>query len=315
MKGRNGLAAVLLIAAAGSAVLYVQSGDRFSGVQPAIEDDSESPAEIRDYGELDYSTEQLLDQAYALKGIPFESGGKEPGTGFNSSGFVQYVFQEATGIRMPRIAAHQNDLGDNIPFDDLIPGDLVFFKNESLMSGIYMGDGEFMTVSLSGGTEILSFEKDRFWTEHFAGARRLTEEEKEALHPSTYSGHDHPAVKEAVQYLDTPYLFGGTDREGLDCSFLVQEVFRESLGVYLPRVSRDQFRVGENVALDDLQAGDVLYFSDIDSAKVETAGQVTHTGIYLGNDFMIHASRTEEMTQISYLNDYWNEAFTGARRF
>ncbi|TMW73285.1 C40 family peptidase [Alteribacter natronophilus] len=315
VAGSTGAIAVLAMA-----VLITKPWESASVPGDSSPDDGEEISfGDRDYGELNESTEDLLAQARSLEGTPFQSGGNDPSDGFNTSGFVQFVYHESSGIRMPRIAGHQYDLGQHVSLYDLHPGDLVFFEGETLMSGIYIGHGEFMTVSQSNGVETLSFETDTFWSDRFIGGRRLSSEEKTALHPSTYSDHDHPAVRHAIQYLDTPYVFGGNSVEGFDCSFFVQQVFRESMDVYLPRVTRDQFRVGSTVSEAHPEPGDVLYFSGIeaesDADEEGAEDPVTHAGIYLGGNFMIHASRTEEMTQISYMNDYWQDAFTGIKRF
>lgn len=265
---------------------------------------------------LDFSIDEFITTARDLEGAPYQSGGKDPEEGFNSSGFVQYVYEQSTGIRMPRIAGHQYELGEEVGTDYLQTGDVVFFKANSIMSGIYLGDNEFMTASKSDGISILDLETDSFWAKHYIGAKRLTEEEIKALHPSTYSDHANPAVREAMNYLGTPYEFGGNSLAAFDCSFFIQEVFRESMDVYLPRVTVDQFKVGENISKENLEPGDVLYFSDVDiSVSEREEGEVTHAGIYVGNNYMIHASRTEAMTQISFLNNYWNDAFTGVKRF
>lgn len=266
--------------------------------------------------QLDFTIEDFVSTARDLEGAPYQSRGKDPEEGFNSSGFVQYVYEQSTGIRMPRIAGHQYELGEEVSKDFLQKGDVLFFEANTMMSGIYLGDQQFMTSTESEGVSILDLENDRFWTEHYIGAKRLTEAEIIALHPSTYNEHDHPAVREAMNYLGTPYEFGGNSLEAFDCSFFIQEVFRESMDIYLPRVTIDQYKVGDDISRDNLEPGDVLYFSDVDLEDSDREeGEVTHAGIYVGNNFMIHSSRTENMTQISFLNDYWNDAFTSVKRF
>jgi hypothetical protein len=93
----------------------------------------------------------------------------------------------------------------------------------------------------------------------------------------------------ADDYLGVPYLWGGTDPNvGLDCSGFVQEVF-DRLGVDLPRVSRDQARVGTPVSsLAEAQPGDLLFFHE----------PVSHVAIYLGDNRMIHAAGTGKDVRI-----------------
>ncbi|HEU5474215.1 MAG TPA: transglycosylase SLT domain-containing protein [Actinophytocola sp.] len=87
-------------------------------------------------------------------------------------------------------------------------------------------------------------------------------------------------VSGAQKYIGVPYVWGGTDpKTGLDCSGLVQRVYGD-LGIDLPRVSRDQAKVGQPVAsLDQAQPGDLLAFGS----------PVRHIGIYVGDGKMIHA--------------------------
>lgn len=90
------------------------------------------------------------------------------------------------------------------------------------------------------------------------------------------------AVSIAKQYLGVPYVWGGTDPDkGLDCSGLTQLVFRK-LGVDLPRVSRDQAKVGVEIdSLKDARPGDLLFFHD----------PVDHVAIYAGDGMMVEAPR------------------------
>lgn len=94
------------------------------------------------------------------------------------------------------------------------------------------------------------------------------------------------AVDIASQYLGTPYKWGGTNPDrGLDCSGLTQLVYKQ-MGIDLPRVSRDQAQVGQEVGtLDQARPGDLVAFS--------SRGQdVGHIGIYVGNGKMLHAPRS-----------------------
>ncbi|RNL62654.1 lytic transglycosylase [Nocardioides marmoriginsengisoli] len=107
-----------------------------------------------------------------------------------------------------------------------------------------------------------------------------------------YSG-DIPAsgdavVTEARKYLGLPYVWGGTDpRKGLDCSGLVQLVYK-NLGYDLPRVSSDQARAGTPVAsLAEAQPGDLLAWDN--SSRNNGAD---HIAIYVGDGKMIEAPRT-----------------------
>jgi soluble lytic murein transglycosylase-like protein len=97
------------------------------------------------------------------------------------------------------------------------------------------------------------------------------------------------AVDEARRYLGMPYVWGGDspDDGGMDCSGLVQHVYR-SLGIDLPRVSRDQAQAGQAVAsLAEARPGDLLAW-DNSSRNVGA----DHIAIYVGGGKMIEAPRT-----------------------
>lgn len=102
------------------------------------------------------------------------------------------------------------------------------------------------------------------------------------------SGADGSDVVEAAKkYLGVPYVFGGEDRTGMDCSGLVQTVFKD-LGVSMPRVVPDQAKMGAEVpSLAEAKPGDLLV------PKGEG-----HIVIYLGDGKVLHAPRPGKDVQI-----------------
>jgi cell wall-associated NlpC family hydrolase len=117
-------------------------------------------------------------------------------------------------------------------------------------------------------------------------------------------------LKRALGLLGTPYRWGGTSPEGgFDCSGLVGYVFRNSLGIELPRISRDMANVGERVRdRNALVEGDLVFFS-------RRGNHVDHVGIYIGNGQFVHAPRTGKDVEVSNLTaGYWSKKFFQARR-
>jgi cell wall-associated NlpC family hydrolase len=111
----------------------------------------------------------------------------------------------------------------------------------------------------------------------------------------------------AYGFLGIRYRFGGSNSRGIDCSSFVQQVFRE-MEVLLPRTAREQFELGNEVALGDLQKGDLVFFRTY-------ANYPSHVGIYLGNSKMIHASSHDRRVVISSMNtSYYHSRFLGAKR-
>jgi cell wall-associated NlpC family hydrolase len=115
-------------------------------------------------------------------------------------------------------------------------------------------------------------------------------------------------LREAFTYLGVPYVWAGNTRAGLDCSGFVKNVFATQ-GVILPRHSGDQARVGMPVEWQDLQAGDRLYFD------MGNKGRISHTGIYLGNGYFIHASSNQKKVGVDHiLKPNYYKALVAARR-
>jgi cell wall-associated NlpC family hydrolase len=112
----------------------------------------------------------------------------------------------------------------------------------------------------------------------------------------------------ARHFLGLPYRWGSmSERRGMDCSGLIKTVFAK-LNIELPRTSREQFHRGEDIALEEVQTGDLLFFS--------SDGRVPdHVGIYIGNQRFVHAEKKAGHVIITALNQPWyTRHFFGARR-
>lgn len=107
-------------------------------------------------------------------GVPYLWAGSTP-SGFDCSGFVQYVFK-AHSISLNRTAATQYKHGTYVSKSNLQPGDLVFFQNTYKAGishvGIYIGDGQFIHSSSSKGVVISSLSSS-YYVSHYYGARRI----------------------------------------------------------------------------------------------------------------------------------------------
>ncbi|MEQ1600535.1 MAG: C40 family peptidase [Methylophilaceae bacterium] len=122
--------------------------------------------------------QEVLMNALSLTGIKYKSGGSSPETGFDCSGFVRYVFQQAASLTLPHSARALAQLGQSIPMAQLQPGDLVFFntlKNTISHVGIYMGNNRFIHAPSSGKHIDVTSLDDAYWSKRYSGARRLEE--------------------------------------------------------------------------------------------------------------------------------------------
>jgi peptidoglycan DL-endopeptidase CwlO len=116
--------------------------------------------------------------------------------------------------------------------------------------------------------------------------------------PNTHGG----VVGIAMRYLGVPYRWGGSSPSGFDCSGLVMYVFAQ-IGVSLPHSTYALWNVGVPVSRDQLQPGDLVFFSGLG-----------HMGIYIGGNQFIHAPHTGDVVKISSISGYYASAYYGARR-
>ncbi len=124
-----------------------------------------------------------------------------------------------------------------------------------------------------------------------------------------FSGDAQSLLTEAYKYLGVPYVWGGNTGHGIDCSGFIKNVFG-ACGYPLPRLGSDQMAYGVPVPADQLQAGDRLYFG----RRTERVG-VTHTGLYIGNGYFIHASSSRHGVAISRLDEsLYHRIYVCARR-
>lgn len=114
-------------------------------------------------------------------------------------------------------------------------------------------------------------------------------ERSETKEPQAASaGAAQQAISAARAQLGVPYVWGGTTPAGFDCSGLIRFAY-EKAGVDLPRTSRAQAQEGQEVSVDAMQPGDLIFFNE----------PVSHAGIYMGGGKMIEAPRTGSDVKIS----------------
>jgi len=114
--------------------------------------------------------------ALGLIGVDYRFGGETPEGGVDCSGLVRYVFQQVTGVTLPRTSKELSQLGNKVASADLAPGDLVFFNTRRFPFshvGIYLGDSRFIHAPSTGSEVEIARLSEGYWQKHFNGARRL----------------------------------------------------------------------------------------------------------------------------------------------
>ena len=130
-------------------------------------------------------------------------------------------------------------------------------------------------------------------------AQLLGVDEKEIKNKKLYSFID--------SWYGTPYLYGGNNKAGVDCSGFTKNLHEEVFQKKIPRTAESQQKECENISKNQLEEGDLIFF------KIESK-KISHVGVYLQNHKFIHAS-TKKGVVISDLNqEYYKKYFYSAGR-
>lgn len=115
--------------------------------------------------------------------------------------------------------------------------------------------------------------------------------------------NDNEKLYDAIQrWIGTPYRYGGTDKNGVDCSAFVGHIYKEVYNIKLHRVANDIQKDVTLIDKNDLSEGDIVFFTN-------SKGRVSHVGIYLKEGLFAHSS-TSRGVIVSRLNDsYWSKHF------
>lgn len=124
-----------------------------------------------------------------------------------------------------------------------------------------------------------------------------------------YTNSAQDLILKGLELVGINYRRGGTDPDnGLDCSGFVQIVFKDAVGMLLPRTAREQSEMGNVVDKNELKAGDLVFFNTMRRT-------FSHVGIYLGDNRFLHAPRTGAEIRVEDMSQgYWVKRYNGARR-
>ena len=118
---------------------------------------------------------RIVQTATAHLDAPAQQSGDAP-TGFDCTGFVFDVYQQAAGITLPRKSHDQVQIGQAISPIDVRPGDLIYFtvpKSRSFHVGLYVGEGRFIHAPSTTTAVRIDSLGDASWRARFLGARQI----------------------------------------------------------------------------------------------------------------------------------------------
>lgn len=104
-----------------------------------------------------------------------------------------------------------------------------------------------------------------------------------------------------TEWTGTPYAYGGSSRNGIDCSAFVQVLYKNAFETTLPRSTDAQRKVGKSVRRSSLQIGDLVFF--------DTGPRQSHVGVYIGGGEFAHSASSTGVTISNLSDSYWNKTF------
>ena len=99
-------------------------------------------------------------------------------------------------------------------------------------------------------------------------------------------------------YLDKPYVWAEEGPDAFDCSGLTYNIYGQ-MGVEIPRVAREQAKVGKTVPFDKLREGDLIFFG----SSNKRSKYISHVGIYLGDGWFAHASSKDRKVTVTHFDE------------
>lgn len=120
--------------------------------------------------------------------------------------------------------------------------------------------------------------------------------------------HNIDLLEEIDDWYGTPYRYGGSSKNGIDCSAFSRTLANDVFNVSLPRTAEQQYSYCDHIKKSQLKQGDLVFFHTTGGSRI------THVGVYLQNGKFVHAS-TSSGVMISDLDDYyWRRAYRAAGR-
>lgn len=147
-----------------------------------------------------------------------------------------------------------------------------------------------------------------FWATLPQAAETARPDEAQSLF-NRYTNATQEVILKGLQLVGINYRRGGNDEDsGLDCSGFVRLVFKDTIGMLLPRSAKEMSEVGQQVEASELKPGDLVFFNTMKRT-------FSHVGIYLGDNFFLHAPKPGAEIRVESMgSSYWVKRYNGARR-
>lgn len=113
-------------------------------------------------------------------------------------------------------------------------------------------------------------------------------------------------IDQFKEWRGTQYKYGGNSKNGIDCSYFVQDTFNSKLHMQVPRTTYYQSRIGENIKKSDINIGDLVFF--------QTSPKGRHVGIYLKDGDFMHVSTSKGVIISNLNNPYWSKHYWKSKR-
>lgn len=190
-----------------------------------------------------------------------------------------------------------------------------YFKKENGLYAVRFGDFRRRDEARKSAKKLVS---ENIISCYFIAPPQITEKEQVAqptnkpgpiVNSKKANDMGYIAARTAERFVGIPYRWGGnTVVDGMDCSGFARAVYN-LCGVNIPRTSGEQFRIGQKIIKDELVDGDLVFFGNSEY-------QITHVGIYVGNNRFVHAPKRGEDIKVSPLDgNGFAKRFVGGRRY
>jgi len=129
---------------------------------------------------------------------------------------------------------------------------------------------------------------------------------KESYKPQTNNAITNALYLEYQKWYGTPHKLGGITKDGLDCSSLIQIIYRDTFNIKLPRTTKEQAKVGYLISKKSTIVGDLVFFKIGYNSR--------HAGIIIEGDKFIHTSQKNGVSISNLNNPYWKSKYWQSRR-